>query len=52
MDPADWPAPDGSGGLTSASAMDAAETAGRAVEVGSNFVLFFSSQMAHAMGHR
>ena len=51
MDPADWPAPDGSSGLTSATAMDAAEEAGRAVEVGSNFFLFFSSRMKQAM-HR
>jgi hypothetical protein len=51
MDPADWPAPDGSSGLTSASAMDAAEEAGRAVEVGSNFFLFFSSRMNQAMHH-
>lgn len=40
----DWPAPDGSSGITSAKAMDAAETAGRAIEVGSNFFLFFSSK--------
>ncbi|TMH28058.1 MAG: hypothetical protein E6H66_22450 [Betaproteobacteria bacterium] len=44
MDPADWPAPDGSSGITSATAMDAAEAAGRAIEVGSNFFLFFSSK--------
>jgi hypothetical protein len=44
MDPADWPAPDGSSGITSSKAMDAAEEAGRAVEVGSNFFLFFSSK--------
>ena len=50
MDPRDWPSPNASSGLTSAAAMDAAETAGRAVEVGSNFFLFFSSQMA-SMGH-
>jgi hypothetical protein len=32
--------------------MDAAEEAGRAVEVGSNFFLFFKSQLAqHAMHH-
>jgi len=42
---ADWPAPDGSSGITSSSLMDAAEAAGRAIEVGSNFFLFFSSQM-------
>jgi hypothetical protein len=51
MDPSDWPAADGSSGLTSASAMDAAETAGRAVEVGSNFFLFFSSHMDASMHH-
>jgi hypothetical protein len=51
MDPADWPAPDGSSGLTSATAMDAAEEAGRAVEVGSNFFLFFSSRVNQAMHH-
>lgn len=45
MDPADWPAADGSSGITSARAMDAAEKAGRAVEVGSNFFLFFKSRM-------
>jgi|SRR5689334_22705823 len=44
MDPADWPAPDGSSGITSSRAMDAAEAAGRAIEVGSNFFLFFSSK--------
>jgi hypothetical protein len=50
MDPSDWPAPDGSSGITSSKAMDAAEEAGRAVEVGSNFFLFFSSTMS-AMNH-
>jgi hypothetical protein len=44
MDPQDWPAPDGSSGITSSKTMDAAEAAGRAVEVGSNFFLFFSSK--------
>lgn len=43
MDPSDWPAADGSSGITSSRAMDAAEEAGRAIEVGSNFFLFFSS---------
>lgn len=42
----DWPAADGSTGITSASAMDDAEAAGRAIEVGSNFFLFFSSEMS------
>ena len=45
MDPHDWPSPDGSTGITSSRAMDDAEAAGRAIEVGSNFFLFFSSQM-------
>jgi hypothetical protein len=43
LDPSDWPAADGSSGITSSRAMDAAEAAGRAIEVGSNFFLFFSS---------
>src|SRR5215831_15459274 len=48
----DWPAADGSSGITSATAMDAAEQAGRAVEVGSNFFLFFDSKLgAHAAHH-
>jgi hypothetical protein len=54
MDPSDWPAADGSSGITSSTAMDAAEAAGRAVEVGSNFFLFFSSRLTaanHAMHH-
>jgi hypothetical protein len=42
----DWPAADGSSGITSAHAMDDAEAEGRAIEVGSNFFLFFSSEMA------
>lgn len=40
----DFPTPDGSRGITSSKAMDAAEAAGRAVEVGSNFFLFFKSK--------
>jgi len=48
----DWPAADGSSGITSATAMDAAEQAGRAVEVGSNFFLFFDSKLSmHGMQH-
>lgn len=42
----DWPAADGSSGITSSHAMDDAEAAGRAIEVGSNFFLFFSSRMS------
>ncbi|MFI4887493.1 MAG: hypothetical protein ACHP7B_01960 [Burkholderiales bacterium] len=52
MDPRDWPSADGSSGITSSKVMDAAEAAGRAAEVGSNFFLFFSSHltsMDHAM---
>ncbi|MGE5615663.1 MAG: hypothetical protein ACM3X5_01985, partial [Bacillota bacterium] len=43
-DPGDWPNQVGSSGITSSKAMDDAENAGRAVEVGSNFFLFFSSK--------
>jgi len=42
----DWPAADGSSGITSSRVMDDAEAANRAIEVGSNFFLFFSSQMS------
>src|SRR5947207_4857969 len=45
MNQSDWPSADGSSGITSSMAMDDAEAAGRAVEVGSNFFLFFSSEM-------
>lgn len=44
MNQSDWPAADGSSGITSSSKMDDVENAGRAIEVGSNFFLFFSSQ--------
>lgn len=47
MQQSDWPAADGSSGITSSKAMDDAESAGRAIEVGSNFFLFFSSHMSH-----
>jgi len=51
MNQSDWPAADGSSGITSSQKMDDAETAGRAVEVGSNFFLFFSSKEAAHMHH-
>lgn len=52
MDPRDWPAADGTSGITSSKVMDDVEAAGRAVEVGSNFFLFFSSTMsAQTMQH-
>jgi hypothetical protein len=41
----DWPTADGSKGITSSRLMDDAEAAGRAIEVGSNFFLFFSSKL-------
>lgn len=43
MSQSDWPAVDGSSGITSSKVMDDVEAAGRAMEVGSNFFLFFSS---------
>ncbi len=46
MSQSDWPAADGSSGITSSKVMDDVEAAGRAIEVGSNFFLFFSSQMS------
>jgi hypothetical protein len=40
----DWPAADGSSGITSVKKLDASEKAGHSVEVPSNFFLFFGSQ--------
>jgi hypothetical protein len=51
LDQSDWPAADGSSGITSSKAMDDAEAAGRAIEVGSNFFLFFKSRLAAHAGH-
>jgi len=51
LDQSDWPAADGGSGITSSQAMDDAEAAGRAIEVGSNFFLFFSSQHAAHSAH-
>lgn len=51
LDQMDWPAADGSSGITSTKAMDDAETAGRAIEVGSNFFLFFKSRLSAHMNH-
>jgi hypothetical protein len=50
LDQSDWPAADGSSGITSVKAMDDAEAAGRAIEVGSNFFLFFSSRLGSMGG--
>jgi hypothetical protein len=44
LDSSDWPGVDGSSGIASSKQMDDAEAAGRAIEVGSNFFLFFSSR--------
>lgn len=51
LDQSDWPAADGSSGITSSKAMDDAEAAGRAIEVGSNFFLFFKSRLSAHAGH-
>jgi hypothetical protein len=45
MQQSDWPAADASSGITSSKKMDEAEAAGRAIEVGSNFFLFFRSRL-------
>jgi hypothetical protein len=50
MHRSDWPTPDGRHGITSSEKMDAAEAAGRAVEVGSNFFLFFASKAVPMAG--
>src|ERR1051326_2368244 len=49
MSQSDWPAADGSSGITSSKIMDDVEAAGRAIEVGSNFFLFFSSSSMSGM---
>jgi hypothetical protein len=51
FDQRDWPAADGSSGITSSKQMDDVEAAGRAIEVGSNFFLFFSSAMSSHTAH-
>ena len=50
MHQSDWPAADGSSGITSVKMMDDAEAANRAIEVGSNFFLFFSSRRPSTAG--
>jgi hypothetical protein len=47
--PADWPTQDGSSGITSVKIMDAAEAKGDAIEVPSNFFLFFDSKKMKGM---
>jgi hypothetical protein len=46
---ADWPSQDGSTGITSLKAIQAAEKAGSAVQAPSNFFLFFSSKIMPGM---
>jgi hypothetical protein len=46
---ADWPSQDGSTGITSLKAIQAAERAGAAVQAPSNFFLFFSSKIMPGM---
>jgi hypothetical protein len=50
---ADWPAKDGSSGITSFDKLEAAKSAGSAIIAPSNFFLFFSSYTAssHAAGN-
>jgi len=48
----DWPSADGSRRITTAKAMDEAESAGRAIDVGSNFFLFFSTKFSSAEAAR
>jgi len=45
LNQSDWPAQDGSSGITSVTDIQAAIKAGRAAEAPSNFFLFFSSQV-------
>jgi len=47
LDQSDWPSADASSGITSTEKMQAAESAGRAVQAPSNFYLFFGSQQIH-----
>ena len=49
LDESDWPPQDGSSGITSVAALQAAEKAGRAIQAPSNFFLFFSSQAMAGM---
>jgi hypothetical protein len=47
LDQADWPNQSGTTGITSVGALKTAEAAGEAVQVNSNFFLFFSSYVDH-----
>ncbi len=52
LDPSDWPAKDGSSGITSLKAIKNAIAAGQAVEAPSNFFLFFSSNVVGGGQHQ
>ncbi len=47
LNQSDWPNSDGTSGITSVAKMQAAESAGRAVQAPSNFYLFFASHTLH-----
>ena len=54
MNPSDWPTQNGSSGITTIKALDAALEAGDAVAAPSNFFLYFGSSVEHgqmAMSH-
>jgi len=49
LSPSEWPAQDGSSGITSLKAINAAEKAGTAVQAPSNFFLYFASHPMNGM---
>ncbi len=52
MNASDWPNENGTSGITSFAALKQAESAGDAIQVPSNFFLFFGTQaMQHTHGH-
>jgi hypothetical protein len=51
MNANDWPNQEGTHGITSYAALKSAESAGDAIQVPSNFFLFFSTQTVQAMQH-
>jgi hypothetical protein len=52
LNASDWPVKDGSSGLTSYKAIEAAITAGDAVQAPSNFFLYFSSHVTGGDSHQ
>jgi hypothetical protein len=51
MNSSDWPTQDGSSGITSVKQLLAAEKSGDAIQVPSNFFLFFSTKTMQGMNH-